>query len=479
MKKKRINNIGVKILSVAIAFVLWVVIINIEDPTTSRTFRVKVEIQNDDIVASSGQVYKIEEGEYVDVTVKGNKSYVDSLTENDIMATADFRYLSNYGSVPITAKCTKYTNTKYTVELGSADHVLVELEDVSQNKFIVRFNVVSQPPDGYYVDTNLITSNPTKVTITGGESIVNNISSVEVDIDASNQTNDFSETLKPKIYDNAGNIIASSNIKCSVDKVTVNVKVLETKNVPINVTLVGNPAYGYKAEPVIYDPTEVTIAGRKDKLDSMKSIELSVNIDGANKNAEQVVDLTDGILPEGIYLEDNRTTVNIEVPVSALESKEITFNASDIAVKMPAGSFTYQFENPAQEYKVQVFALSDEINDVTIDTLKPSIDLTDKSFGSYTVKIEFSDYYLVEPIGSIKAKVSLKNPNTTPEEGDDGSNSITPTPIPTQADEDNSQSANGNVAVPTTTEIPSNSPTVSNEPVVPNGTSSNEEENNQ
>ena len=94
MKKKWTNNLGFKILSVAIAFLLWVVIINIEDPTISRTFRVQVDIQNDDIVASGGKVYKITEGEYVEVTVKGNKSFVDSLTDADITATADFRYLS-------------------------------------------------------------------------------------------------------------------------------------------------------------------------------------------------------------------------------------------------------------------------------------------------------------------------------------------------------------------------------------------------
>ncbi len=88
MKKKWTNNLGFKILSVAIAFLLWVVIINIEDPTISRTFRVQVDIQNDDIVASGGKVYKITEGEYVEVTVKGNKSFVDSLTDADITATA-------------------------------------------------------------------------------------------------------------------------------------------------------------------------------------------------------------------------------------------------------------------------------------------------------------------------------------------------------------------------------------------------------
>ena len=438
MKKKWTNNLGIKILSVAIAFLLWVVIINIEDPTTSRTFRVKVEIQNDEIVASSHKVYKITEGEFVDVTVKGNKSYIDSLTDKDITATADFRYLSNYGSVPITAKCTKYTTTKYTVELGSVDHVLVELEAEDEAKFIVRFNIVAEPPTGYYVDTNLITSNPTKITVKGGESIIKSISAVEVDVDASKHTSDFTDKLVPKVYDSSGNQIDSANIECSVSEVTVNVTVLQTKKLPVNVTITGEPANGYKAEAAVYDPTEIVVAGDKNDLMQINSVELTVPVDGATSSVEHAVDLIkDGILPDNIYIDSEKTNVAIEVPVVPLESKEITFNPTDIGVKMPSGAGTYSFENPEQEFKVKVYAVKDDLDKVSIDTLKPTIDLSDKKYGKYNVEIKFSDYYLVEPVGDIKVKVTLAEPVSTDDQGGTA-NPQTPapttsTPEPTKA----------------------------------------------
>ncbi|MDO5294677.1 MAG: CdaR family protein [bacterium] len=432
MKKKWTNNIGIKILSVAIAFLLWVVIINIEDPTTTRTFRVKVDILNDEVVESSGKVYKVAEGEYVEVTVKGNKSYVDSLSDSDITATADFRYLSNYGSVPITAKCTKYTTTKYVVELGSIDHVLVKLEDKDQSKFIVRFNLVGEPPVGYYVDSTLITSNPTKITVYGGESIIKSISAVEVDIDASNQTSDFTDKLVPKIYDSSGNLIDSSNVYCNVPEVTVNVKVLRTKKVPVNVTVTGKPAYGYKAEAPVYDPTEITIAGTKSNLDQINSIELTVPVDNASETIERSIDLKESVLPDYIYIDGDKNTVNIEVAIEQLESKEITFNSSDIAVKLTSETATYNFVEPNQQFTVRVFAVKDELDDITIDSLKPTIDLTDKKFGTHNVEIKFSDSYLIEAVTSVKVKVTLTKPADV-EESQEPTQSAVPTdPVVTQ-----------------------------------------------
>lgn len=422
MKKKWTNNLGFKILSVAIAFLLWVVIINIEDPTISRTFRVQVDIQNDDIVASGGKVYKITEGEYVEVTVKGNKSFVDSLTDADITATADFRYLSNYGSVPITAKCRKYTTTKYSVELGSVDHVLVELEDLMKNRFIVRFNVVGEPPSGYYIDTNLITSNPTKVTVTGGESVIKSIGSIEVNIDATGQTSDFTEKLVPRVYDNSGNLIESDNVTCSVSEVTVNVTVLETKRIPVNVEVVGEPRQGFTVEPAIYDPAEITIAGTRETLKKISSVDLTMPIHDKDKSVKKVVDLLDGYLPEGIYVVGDKSSINIEVPIEQLESKELTFDTSDIAVKLPTGISNYNFENANQQFKVRVFAVAGEIHDITVEALKPTIDLTDKSLGIYDTRIAFNDTYVVEPVSDINVRVELSNPD------EQGPPSTTPRP---------------------------------------------------
>ena len=95
MKNKILSNLVLKIISLIAAFLFWLVIINLTDPITSMTFYdIPVQILNENVITSANQVYEIEDGDKVDVTVKGKRSFVERLTEGDFTATADLSQLS-------------------------------------------------------------------------------------------------------------------------------------------------------------------------------------------------------------------------------------------------------------------------------------------------------------------------------------------------------------------------------------------------
>ncbi len=51
MKKKLTSKLMLKIVSVIVAFLFWLVIINITDPTTSKTFYyIPVQILNENLI---------------------------------------------------------------------------------------------------------------------------------------------------------------------------------------------------------------------------------------------------------------------------------------------------------------------------------------------------------------------------------------------------------------------------------------------
>ncbi|MBR6349043.1 MAG: hypothetical protein IKR67_00695, partial [Lachnospiraceae bacterium] len=79
LQKWVINNIGYKVLALVFAFVLWLVIVNLTDPTVSLTIsNIDVEILNEDAVADGSHVYTIESGKVISVTVSGKRSIVSS-----------------------------------------------------------------------------------------------------------------------------------------------------------------------------------------------------------------------------------------------------------------------------------------------------------------------------------------------------------------------------------------------------------------
>ena len=95
MKEKLTNNLSVKILSLFIAALTWVIIVNVADPTDNKTFTgVEVEVINQSAFSSINKVYEVIDGSTVDIKVKGKKSVVDSLTKKDFRAVADLSAVS-------------------------------------------------------------------------------------------------------------------------------------------------------------------------------------------------------------------------------------------------------------------------------------------------------------------------------------------------------------------------------------------------
>ena len=108
MKNRIMKNLWLKLLALVVAFIVWLVIINITDPTISRQFTdIPVDILNENVITSANQVYEVESGKTVDVTVKGKRSFIEELAEEDFYASADLSKLSTVNTAGIQVKLNK------------------------------------------------------------------------------------------------------------------------------------------------------------------------------------------------------------------------------------------------------------------------------------------------------------------------------------------------------------------------------------
>lgn len=71
MKKRLVNNWGLKLFSFVFAVLLWLVVVNIDNPVKSSTYdNVQVRLQNANLVTDAGQVYEVlDSTDTVSVTV--------------------------------------------------------------------------------------------------------------------------------------------------------------------------------------------------------------------------------------------------------------------------------------------------------------------------------------------------------------------------------------------------------------------------
>ncbi|HIZ75619.1 MAG TPA: hypothetical protein H9723_10355, partial [Candidatus Mediterraneibacter stercoravium] len=104
MRKYRFSrNLGLKIMAFVFSVVLWLIVVNVDDPVTRDTFTdIPVTFVNDDIITQDGNVYQVVGEQSVNATIAAKRSILQNLDTDDIVATADIREMdTDTGLVPV------------------------------------------------------------------------------------------------------------------------------------------------------------------------------------------------------------------------------------------------------------------------------------------------------------------------------------------------------------------------------------------
>ena len=387
MKKRLTSNLFLKIVSIVAAFLFWLVIINITDPTTSKTFYdIPVQILNENVITSANQVYEIEDGDTVRVTVKGKRSFVETLTEDDFTATADLSELSKVNAVSIEVKLNKEAPSSVDVDWNNAV-LKVTLEKRVTKKFKVEVACEGELSENYVLGE--MVAKPNIVEVSCGESKFKKIDHVGVMVSLNGESEDFESEYSPILYDANGDALDDTNVTFSNDTIRISTEVLETKEIPIFVSTAGTPAEGYRLVQTDYKPESVRVSGTKDALAKEISIKIPIRIDGEKKDVEKEIMLRD-YLPAGLNLVGDVETVSVRCDIEKDGQRVLTLTSADIAVRNLPKNYTMNFEQDLEKYSVELLGEDAVLADVNIADLGAYVDLTDLSDGSHTLELKFS-----------------------------------------------------------------------------------------
>ena len=329
MKLKLTDNLFLKGLSVLIAIVIWLVVVNINDAEITETYPVTVQLINTDVITGNGKVFRVIEGsDAVRVKVKARKSIVEQLKTTDFILTADMQKDLKYDRmVGITVECrNKNINIDENVTLNRSN-LEVSIEDSATEQFPVYVRQAGEPSTGLVVGS--MVPEQTIIKITGPVSIVERIKTVEAQVDVTGLTASTVKTCDLKLYDSVGGIIDSTylNYVGKTNGIDVTVSLLNTKTVPLKFSYTGTPAENYVVKEISYKPEVIEIAGNADVLYSISRWEIpgeAVNVEGIDEELQLVIDLTQ-YLPSGVILkneDDASALVIVEVEYAEPEEEE-------------------------------------------------------------------------------------------------------------------------------------------------------------
>lgn len=385
MKSKWTKNLALKLLSVIVAFVIWLVIINITDPTVSKRFsNIPVEILNENVITTMNQVYEVQSGEEVDVIVKAKRSFVEELSEADFRATADLSKLSTVNTAGIEVKLLKAT--KENVELDWNNEVLrIALEEKESQQFKVQIATEGELADSYVLGE--VVTQPNMFEISGGKSKIKRIASIGAVIQLKGQSSDFETDVTPILYDSDRDVIDSSNVTFSTDKIHVKVQVLPSKKIPIYVDVTGNPAEGYRHIQTDYKPESVLVSGLRNNLDKLKSITIPISVEGAKEDVEEEIDLTPYV--GDCKVVDEFSAVSVRCVIEKNGKRTFSFVNSDVNIKNLPGHLNCNYFDENKRQTITILGGEEDLQNVTLSSLGASIDLSGLEAGRHSVEVQF------------------------------------------------------------------------------------------
>lgn len=337
MKKHKWNmNLGLKIIALFFSIVLWVIVVNIDDPIVTKSFRnIPVSIINEEVVTNKGKTYSILDGtDTVTVDVSAKRSLFSRFSASDIVVSADLSQMDvSTWLVPLEVSIDKI-NGEYESADTNPVNLQLEIEDITKKVFPVSINTIGTQEEGYVVGD--LTASPKEIEIGGSQSMVDSIQKVVATVDVSGiSSNRTLKAIKLSYLDSDGNSMDTSRLSNNLGEagISVYVQVLQKKEVELEFQISGKPADGYICTEVTYEPKMVEICGTKQALQELELITIpasEVDISGESSKKTVTVDIKP-YLPEGVELTDNTAnnvvvtakidrigTKTIEVPVEAI-----------------------------------------------------------------------------------------------------------------------------------------------------------------
>lgn len=404
--KRLTNNLGYKILALVLALVIWLVVVNIEDPTKTQVYTVSVTIQHPNYLKKQGKTYEIQSGtDEISFTVSAKRSIIDELSASDFEATADLKEVDSKGRVPIRLKVLRYSSR---IELQKRTQYLVlDIDNLEKETYDIAVDTTGETADGMQIVGMDVS--PKSVTVSGPETLVSQISTAEVQVDVTDLA--YDKTIKNKIrfLDKNGSEVDTSDLDINHKRADVAIDVEEGKDVALSVKTSGKLNKKYQYDGADLSVSTVRVTGDDSVLDNLSDIIFSgkeFDLTKRKKTFSVNVNLDD-YLPDGAALaEEEPSTVKVTIMISDSRHKIFSIPTGQISVEGLEDGYTLKFASSSVVASVK--GNDSDLEKVVAADLGAYVNVTGLGTGKHQVSLRVKNSYSLA--GSPKLTVYIRKP---------------------------------------------------------------------
>ena len=385
--ERRGRKISSAILSIVIAFGLWLYVVNNVSKEYDITFNnIPVVREGESILNEQNLMITDMSTETVSLHLAGSRDDLNKVDSSNTSVKINLSNIKEPGEkIPLTytpSYPATVTNTALEVVNKSPSVIFVSVDYRRTHEIPVTVKWTGTRSENYLYDTENYTLDHTTVTITGPAAVADQIDHAQILIDLSARTESFSESFRYTLCDAEGNPVNARQITTSVEEVQLSVQIQQIKEID----LVADVIYGGGATPenttVTLNPEVIRVSGGAAVLEELRDAYTvcTINLADIEKSSNELKYTIN--LPEGVTNQTGVSEVVVTVRFSGLKTKDFVVDHIEM-INVPEGMVA---EVINANLTVRVRGPEAEISALTEKDLTAVVDLSAAEAGTATYK---------------------------------------------------------------------------------------------
>lgn len=405
------NKILSVLLAITIALVLWVYVITVVSPNSEVTiYNIPVVVQGEPMLESYGLMNVTENIPTVTLKLSGNRSDLNKVNASNITVvvdlskvyeagTSNLRYSISYpGDVPAGA---------LTEESRYPSTIPIEVERKIRKEVPVNIRYVGELSEDFIVDKENKILDYNTVTVSGPESVVDQITQAIIDVDLTGKTVSFSDNYRYSLCNDQDEPVDAQKVDTNVAQVNLTLYIERVKELPLVVTVVNGGGATKETSEIKIDPKTVKVSGSEIVMENLTELNLgTIELSELLEDTEMsfVIQLPDGVK----FMDPDVTTANVTVKFPSLSTTKLVI--TDIrAENVPEGM---EVEFWTKSLEVTLRGDKNLVARVTPEAVVAVVDFSNAQLGTYTIKSNISlsgAFSSIGAIGSYSVSVTVRS----------------------------------------------------------------------
>lgn len=313
------RNVKIKLISIFLAFFMWIYVMAEVDPILIRDFNgIPVKITNETTVRENDMVISPNENLDVNVIVRGRRSLIKDIYLSSINVYGKMKN-PKLGENEVKLYIDGYNNVDYTIIPNKLNITLEKNIKKRKNIEIDKNGKLEKS-----LELSNVTLNPQYTIIEGPKSIVEKVDKVICKLNLENKSYNFTTKSKLLAIDKNGKKVDGVNIKDEYSY--INVGIFKSKQVPIKINIKGSLDKDYKFLGYNTDTEKITISGKPEDIDKIQEIDTEYfDISGLTQDKGANLKIN---IPKNI--KTNLNDINVNFDIAKIISKDFVISKNRI-----------------------------------------------------------------------------------------------------------------------------------------------------